>query len=292
MRIPGAWSTSLREVLTGRAQPADWLGVCEAALYLRARTGAVLAVVVHDAVRLPCAVVLSTTGRELTLTSLAAADRPPASVGSGYVSWDGPRGRIVLDCARQWAPARVHSCGSCSPGGLATVRETVARRDVGLGLDLVSALTLASSSERQRAAALGLLGRGPGLTPSGDDVLAGFLLGARAFGRDASGVRQIVADRADRATTSLSAQLLRHAADGECCPELAELLTELTRPSGGRAPDGRRAVASAAARLMAVGHSSGAALAFGVLAAAEAAPFRYAERHAQAVDRFTSWRRG
>ena len=31
------------------------------------------------------------------------------------------------------------------------------------------------------AAATGLLGRGPGLTPSGDDVLTGFLVGAAAF---------------------------------------------------------------------------------------------------------------
>ena len=72
-----------------------------------------------------------------------------------------------------------------------------------------------------------LLGRGPGLTPSGDDVLAGYLLGCRAFGIAGKGVRFAVLRSAPGATTTLSAALLRQAADqgsaaaqdllGTCC---------------------------------------------------------------------------
>jgi len=103
-----------------------------------------------------------------------------------------------------------------------------------------------------------LLGRGPGLTPLGDDVLAGMLVTLTALGHpEAMTLRAVVLAGLGR-TTFVSAALLRHAADGECVPQVAGLLGAL----GGDPA----AVPVAAAALLAVGHSSGAGLAHGVLA--------------------------
>lgn len=107
-----------------------------------------------------------------------------------------------------------------------------------------------------------LLGQGAGLTPQGDDVLGGYLAGAAAYGLPAHDVRALVHGEAASRTTTLSAALLRHAAAGEAIPQVDGLLDAL---------DGRRPLDPALAELFAVGHTSGAALASGVVAAALAA---------------------
>jgi hypothetical protein len=56
-----------------------------------------------------------------------------------------------------------------------------------------------------------LAGRGPGLTPLGDDILIGYIGAAALAGEDVSRL----AERAARKTTALSATLLRLAARGE-----------------------------------------------------------------------------
>jgi hypothetical protein len=125
-----------------------------------------------------------------------------------------------------------------------------------LGIDgaLVTSLTT------QPVAAIGgLLGVGPGLTPAGDDVIAGFLLGTRALGLAATSARvwASVADMAHDRTTSLSAALLWHAARGECISEVAAVLADPSDATLGE--------------LLRVGHTSGAALALGLASAASAA---------------------
>src|SRR5262249_58187285 len=77
------------------------------------------------------------------------------------------------------------------------------------------------------------LGRGPGLTPQGDDVLAGYLAGAAAYGIAADDVRALVDSEAATRTTTLSAALLRHAAVGEAIPQVGGLLDAL---AGGPPP--------------------------------------------------------
>lgn len=160
------------------------------------------------------------------------------------------------------------------------------------------------------ATATAMLGRGPGLTPSGDDVLAGYLTGAVAFGLDAAALRQAIADLAPARTTALSAALIWHAARGECIDELATVAAVLTsqprleseqssdracRPasvghSSGAGPAGSLGIAAegalhrlaerAVSRLLSVGHSSGAALALGLVIAAESAVNPLARRAA------------
>ena len=102
-----------------------------------------------------------------------------------------------------------------------------------------------------------LVGRGPGLTPSGDDVLAGALVAAHATSDARLGRwrAETCAALRVRRTTAVSRALLQHAMDGYATPELAALVTAAC---AGDATPATRA-------LLAVGHTSGAALAAGAL---------------------------
>jgi hypothetical protein len=139
--------------------------------------------------------------------------------------------------------------------------------------DLVQALKMGSSPD---AAVARLLGRGPGLTPTGDDVLAGALVSLNALGAPAAGsLAAAVAASAPTATTKVSVALLRHAARGECIPQLADLLEAVSHgtDSGAASPLPR-----AAGALLAVGHCSGAGLLHGVLVGFAIAHTRVAHR--------------
>ena len=103
-----------------------------------------------------------------------------------------------------------------------------------------------------------LLGRGAGLTPEGDDVLAGALVTAHATADprlDAwcDATREAMATRR---TTAVSRGMLHHALDGYATPQLGDLLTALCRGGDLEGP---------LARLRALGHSSGDALLDGVV---------------------------
>jgi hypothetical protein len=103
-----------------------------------------------------------------------------------------------------------------------------------------------------------LVGSGPGLTPSGDDVLAGALVTARATGDPRLATWSAATRRAlrRRTTTFVSRALLHDALAGWCVPELARLLVALARHPAD--------LGAAAAALRAVGHSSGQSLLDGV----------------------------
>jgi len=100
-----------------------------------------------------------------------------------------------------------------------------------------------------------LAGRGPGLTPAGDDLLCGYVAGLTLFhGRRAEAVA--LANAAAEQTTRLAATLLRHAARGE-----------LPEPAHAFLADGD------ASTLACFGHSSGRCLRLGLeLAAEDAGP--------------------
>ena len=138
--------------------------------------------------------------------------------------------------------------------------------DEGLGAALA-----AGDPDTVLAAARRLLGRGPGLTPLGDDVLIGAVAASLLLG-EAAGNRRLVSlvialaepldALARERTTALSATLLRHACRGEVDDASAVLLLALC---------GRGDPGPALAGLLAVGHTSGRGLAAGLLAAAGAA---------------------
>ena len=99
-------------------------------------------------------------------------------------------------------------------------------------------------------------GRGPGLTPSGDDLLAGVLVVARLVGGPAAGPR-LDAIAAGVATTEIARAFLAWAARGQCIAPVHDWLAAL---ASGRAGE----LAAAQRSLVAVGASSGAHLAAGL----------------------------
>jgi hypothetical protein len=110
-----------------------------------------------------------------------------------------------------------------------------------------------------------LLGLGPGLTPLGDDVLAGWLAAAVASRHPGLGdLRSTVALNASERTTSLSATLLACAARGEGVPEFRSLLT-------GVADANADVVEQSLSLLLRVGETSGEGLVLGAQLALQSA---------------------
>jgi hypothetical protein len=142
---------------------------------------------------------------------------------------------LAREAARRWLPDRgpALDLGSAEPADLPAVTLGALRRTV-----------LADV-----AAALG--GRGPGLTPTGDDVLAGVLLVAFALHSDAP--RALLRCARWAPTNDVARAFLTCAARGRCIEPAHDLLA-------GLAAADRPAVTSALARLRRFGSSSGAAL--------------------------------
>ena len=304
-----AASAQVAGALAGSDRPARWLGRSASALYLELSGGPVIAVLTADATRLPCGVTLPWLAAERPLNGLvgdcpgsdpaapdpaapdpAAADlaqarvgRTDLVVGKNRLAWRGPAGPITIRIVRSWAPSRVAARPSPDVRPSAVALRRLGRSLAGtwarLGIPEHARDSLAGadrfSAGRCREPVLGLLGRGTGLTPAGDDLLAGFLLGDRAFGgrgRQAGGVchrgtcperpgelRQLVRELAPGRTTALSAQLLGYACDGYCVDEAVAVISALA---------GNGDLEIAVRRLLAVGHTSGAALAWGIWLAA------------------------
>jgi hypothetical protein len=110
-----------------------------------------------------------------------------------------------------------------------------------------------------------LIGRGPGLTPSGDDLITGFLAGLFSTAADDRAWRAfleafcLTVAAAAPSTSEISRAYLTHAAAGW----FAEPLVTLARQIGGGAD--RCAIDSATIAARRVGHTSGSASVFGLL---------------------------
>jgi hypothetical protein len=261
VRLNASVSAASAPLVAGPMRPLTLLGVADAAAYFELPVPAgqppeVLAILTSDAVRLPGAVVLGFSSGQCSLREIEPLAGASASVGEGRVHWVSRSGLIDIRAVRSWPPPRVGAAPAGWPRGLDALRGAASIVDIGIDpagwADPALGPELAST----------LLGRGPGLTPSGDDLLAGMLLGARAFGVAAEPLAGAVAIAAPTATTALSARLLRHAIDGECVPEVARVIAALADPL-----DCERRVAA----LVRVGHTSGAALGRGLVLAADRA---------------------
>lgn len=175
-----------------------------------------------SATRVPCAL-------WSTLPDLGVL-RPTAHVSAGELVVGGRALRIT-----RLVDPRAARVGHHPDHGPAPAPEAV----VASGLDL-------PADGRLTAAHLDrLLGRGPGLTPLGDDVLAGWLATRAALGRPDPVLAAAVRRRLG-VTTLLSATLLECALHGEALPQLADWLA---------VPDD-----TTTAALLAVGATSGAGL--------------------------------
>ena len=105
-----------------------------------------------------------------------------------------------------------------------------------------------------------LAGRGPGLTPAGDDALAGFVYTRVATGLGDTEAAQDAAEMAASMTGDPSASLLRAAARGEVFAPAAQMLGVLLRADGA-------ALAPALRNLTALGRTTGRALLTGIVRA-------------------------
>jgi hypothetical protein len=188
-------------------------------------------------------------------------------------------GPLGLDVVRWWSPRRPRAVSNQAydAARLTAVAQLLPPLPPELA-DRLCALTCAlltgafpkPSAEQLQDAVTALLGLGEGLTPQGDDVLAGVLVTLAASPATQPMAHQlggIVDGRADR-TTTLSAALLRDAADGFAVPALVDLVDELHEVDHAGRTTTHPALADVVVRLLAVGHTSGAALAHGALGAA------------------------
>lgn len=180
-------------------------------------------------------------------------DSPPPAVAVG--SW------VSLEVGgavpwRGWLP-EPGAIEPAIPAILAAVGPVAARSLVPVARSGRAMACLEAGDLAGVAAALG--GAGPGLTPAGDDVLAGILFTARV--RDPRAEPALVAVAASVGTTAISSAFLRWAARGQALAPVHQLLRAAVP---GDAPDAGRAAARAAGLLGAVGHSSGADFALGV----------------------------
>ena len=220
---------------------------------------------------------------------LAAADASVLTrhVPGGSVSVGGGRillGGVEVRAVRSW-PSRVPRAAA-EHGRVEMISDTivamVAPHASGVAGGFVAALrsalaslptapvtstapTVRAADDRLGAAVRQLVGRGIGLTPGGDDVIAGALCGLHATG--ATGRARALAtaaldDVTDR-TTLLSADLLRLAADGDACLEILGVLRAARQPQDVLRPN-QPALVVAIDRLLRVGHTSGADLAIGL----------------------------
>lgn len=175
----------------------------------------------------------------------------------------GPAWQVAWHCLMtRCEPTAIATAFACKPpaGSLDSVLARRARRAM---FGLIEAFR-ASSLEAASEAAAPLLGAGPGVTPSGDDFLVGFLFGAShacAIEMQSDLVRALghrLASQPNR-TGEISGIYLMHAAEGRVAPALAKLAYAIT--TGVEAGALEKAIASA----LRIGHTSGADAAFGLL---------------------------
>ena len=230
----------------GASSGATWLEVGDRIVVLTGRGGA----------RLPNSIVATTRFRPEVSTVIPA----PAAVivGDGGIEHAGQHIRV----SRWW-----HPCPELSPTQPFRIRDLAqacaelvpALDDAGIG----EALARRSLSEVLRAGE-GLLGKGPGLTPEGDDIIVGALASYRLLGRATglatngflASLERSLVPTARRRTTRLSTSLIGHALNGEVADALGRLLRAFT---------GQAELIPAVRALSALGHSSGPAMAFGAV---------------------------
>jgi hypothetical protein len=251
-RIPAAAPAWVRSVLAGPDRPARVVHTGADAVYLDVG-GSCLGVLSTVATAVPCAV---RTGLPELPAELLAAQQ--AVVGDGRLALaetDVVVTRTVAADVPRLGPAEVfgtsHRLAAAVGGQVDHVRAE-------LPYDALEALVLGDPD-----AVLALLGRGSGLTPVGDDVLAGWVATVVAGTSPSAGeapVTQVVSQHAPAMTTLLSATLLDCARRGDVIPQFRTLLLALSGPD-------RSAIDDAVDTLLKVGHTSGAGLVLGTVLA-------------------------
>jgi hypothetical protein len=258
--IAAAASSGVADLLDGPLRRGHLLGSSGHVAWVEF-DGRVVVIGDPDSVRLPNGIVTTEA-----ITPLLVPSDPEISIGRGGIIVGRQHAIRVL---RRWDPRPVLPAVNrlVTLGIIRNAAGDVeAMGDSGLGGALAS-----RNSARVVGSASRLMGRGPGLTPEGDDLLAAalasYLLMSESLRREAAirlvaSVSGLLMERSERRTTALASSLLAHALTGGVVVPIADLL---------RAICGRGEVSAALETLCTVGHSSGPAYAAGVFAGAAAA---------------------
>lgn len=246
---PGFASASVlvHDLLAGPVRPASVVATGSMATYLDV-DGRIVPLVAAGGVRLPGAALLP-----------PGLPPPPGdlAVGEGGIH----QGGRVLVAVHRWFDPRVR-LGAIDAVAVDRLATYLAGRPGGDPLlpadapDLLAS-ALADGVGSVESAVADLVGRGTGLTPAGDDLLAGTLavLRARALPQ-ADGLADAIRRHAPGRTTRLSASLLEAADQAAVIPQVEGVLRALATDPG-RVP-------AAAEALLPVGHTSGWHLAAGL----------------------------
>jgi hypothetical protein len=191
---------------------------------------------------------------------------------AGFLGVGRPDRRIVVDCraAPRWAPSPPSAVLPGFAARLARLWRAATPR-AWCGSRAMARAAARSTLSRARpleGALAGIVGCGPGLTPAGDDVLAGILavvsspLAGEAGAEAHQAMRRAVERLAPR-TTALSGHMLRQAARGL----LGQMPLDLVGALAGGSAD---ALDYAIRSIAATGATSGADVSMGVCEAAQA----------------------
>lgn len=259
-RIAGVASTAIHEYLAvpgtatvlGKSSHAVWLQVSDS----------VIVVSTVDATRLPNAVEIAAPAAANLLTPLAPG--ATVDIGLGRIHL----GNLTIIVGRWWDPRP--NLAEVTLTLLETALSDLPSETNAIGGEELSKALRGRSRASFLAASKNLIGRGTGLTPEGDDYLAGTIAAFRLLGEAANvdsalamldSVGPALDQLAALRTSSFSAALLHHAQLGRVAAPAAVFL---------RALAGRGDVAESHRRLSDVGHTSGAALAAGIVLGAQA----------------------
>lgn len=288
---PAAVSPLVVGAVTGPVREAGVLGAFPTCVYLDlGKHDAVLALLARDALQQPIGLRLAASSGEI-VWGVEPGDT--VAVGGGHVRL--PEADVVA--ARVRPPARVTPVTSPpSPDRVNSFRghpDAEVVHSIGWGglagslgagdsalAELARDLAAAALAGRSVAPHLrGLVGAGPGLTPSGDDAVSGVLLALRSVGQ-LEAVDRLASELLPLlpTTTSISAALLRAAAEGYAVPEVVTLVEAVhgsanrkyrpTPPDSGPFDDWFRLIdPRLVERVVAIGHSSGRDLVSGVAGA-------------------------
>jgi hypothetical protein len=251
--VPAAADIGLRSLVAGPPRPGSVVAMLTDALHVTV-DGKLLVICGPTAVRLPGSVTVAEPLQDVL--DLDGLD--PVVVGTGRVRV----GAVTFEI-RRWTASphpRLRDVAAAARRSkqvaelLPLLPSPVDDRTLAFHAALLTAMHGRGNADLNTAVAR-LVGLGPGLTPAGDDVLAGALIALHAAENPWHHVlaAAIATDRLR--TTALSAALLDASATGCCIPQVARFVAAL---------DGRADVEPALAALLTVGHSSGAALATGI----------------------------
>jgi hypothetical protein len=245
-----SWDVLARDLL---AFPGSWTvhSVFERAFNLSAPGGSLLGVVQVDGANGPATLVLHPSSdallfdRQIEPGSLARVTAGTLTVGdrlainlSPTALWSPPPIRLALDIqeiAERIVQVRARAAALAPTEGFGQLLNdpTTGLPDIlllraGALIDNLGTAIRAKRWDLVQASATGLSGLGPGLTPSGDDVLTGLALGIRAgLGTLPEPLAEALHAAVEGRTTDLAVARVRHAVAGRADEAVHRLLTAM-----------------------------------------------------------------